>query len=143
MNYSYSNFNYRDHHWFSSIEEEFDKYIVYVHSMSREVFEIVPRKIDNKQVLIHFVQYRDFDPNSIANYVYTLNQVEEKTDLKKVITNLKKDCSSSILEEIFYEVHDGDNSVTNQSWKHPKIREQLEKLYNEYGFELMYNNIDY
>jgi hypothetical protein len=51
-------------------------------------------------------------------------------------------CGSNIMQDIFYEVHDKENAVTNLSAKFPDVRKSMEKLYAQYGFDLIYENMD-
>src|SRR5678816_1186715 len=64
------------------------------------------------------------------------------SDLCKEIDRLEKMCGSNCLQDIFYEVHDGRNAVTNLSSKYPEVRAALERLYNEYGFDVIYEELD-
>jgi hypothetical protein len=47
----------------------------------------------------------------------------------------------NLLENIFYEVHDGKNSITEYSAMVPQLREEMEKLYHIYGFDVLYEEL--
>jgi hypothetical protein len=64
------------------------------------------------------------------------------TGLCKELDRLEKQCGSNCLQDIFYEVHDGRNAVTNNSARYPEVRSSLEKLYKEYGFDVIYEELD-
>lgn len=58
------------------------------------------------------------------------------------LDRLEKQCGSNILQDIFYEIHDKHNAVTNLSAKFPEVRRGLEKLFNQYGFDVIYEELD-
>jgi hypothetical protein len=63
-------------------------------------------------------------------------------DLCKELDRLEKICGSNALQDIFYEVHDGKNAVTNLSNRYPDVRKSLEQLYQDYGFDVIYEELD-
>lgn len=62
--------------------------------------------------------------------------------LENELDRLEKACGSNTLQDIFYEIKDAHNAVTNLSARFPEVRTALEKLYNEYGFDVIYENLD-
>lgn len=62
--------------------------------------------------------------------------------LENELTRLEKACGSNALQDIFYEIRDAHNAVTNLSARYPDVREALEKLYEQYGFDVIYENLD-
>lgn len=62
--------------------------------------------------------------------------------LENELTRLEKVCGSNALQDIFYEIRDAHNAVTNLSARYPDVREALEKLYDQYGFDVIYENLD-
>lgn len=62
--------------------------------------------------------------------------------LEDELTRLEKSCGSNALQDIFYEIRDAHNAVTNLSARYPDVREALEKLYEQYGFDVIYENLD-
>lgn len=62
-------------------------------------------------------------------------------DLCKELDKIERQVGSNIMQDIFYEIHDGKNAVTNLSAKYPEARSSMEKLYNEYGFDVIYEEI--
>ncbi len=75
--------------------------------------------------------------------------VEEEKSLQylqRELDRLEKLCGSNTLQDIFYECHDEDiapgSSVTNLSGRYPEVRERVEKLYNLYGFDVIYEELD-
>jgi hypothetical protein len=63
-------------------------------------------------------------------------------DLCKELDRLERMCGSNALQDIFYEVHDGRNAVTNLSARYPDVRKSLEQLYQDYGFDVIYEELD-
>lgn len=72
------------------------------------------------------------------------SEEEEKSILylQKELDKLEKMCSSYTLNDIFYEIQDGKNAVTNMSARYPEVRQRLEKLYSMYGFDVIYEELD-
>jgi hypothetical protein len=58
------------------------------------------------------------------------------------LSRLEKICGSNTLQDIFYEIHDGKNAVTNLSDRYPLIKGSLQSLYDEYGFDVIYEELD-
>jgi hypothetical protein len=58
------------------------------------------------------------------------------------IDRLERICGSNILQDIFYEIQDGKNAVTNLSAKFPEVRTRMQKLYDKYGFDIIYEELD-
>jgi hypothetical protein len=62
--------------------------------------------------------------------------------LETELFRLEKLCGSNTLQDIFYEIKDQLNAVTNLSARYPEVRSALEKLYDQYGFDVIYENLD-
>ncbi len=132
------------------------RYVVYVNRMSLDVLNQVPDNCSDKQVLCHFVSSRFGKPAVVpvrAPEIEIPVYVEEEepslptieVDLGALSTELErleKLCSSNILQDIFYEVHDGKNAVTNLSARYPQVRTAMERLYQTYGFDVIYEEMD-
>ena len=63
-------------------------------------------------------------------------------DLCKELDRLERISGSNALQDIFYEIHDGKNAVTNLSARYPEVRTSLERLYQDYGFDVIYEELD-
>ena len=72
------------------------------------------------------------------------SEEEEKSirHLQTELDRLEKQCGSYTLNDIFYEIQDGKNAVTNMSARYPEVRTRLEKLYDQYGFDVIYEELD-
>ncbi len=143
--------------WFKGTgKDQYGRHIVYCSRMDYLTISKIPDKIDGKQVVFHY-HYPQL------NYVYheplTIKQVEPKAKpapkveeievsvpdidyLIKELDQLEKMCGTNILDAIFYEVHDRHNAVTNLSEKYPLVRDKMEELYTEFGFDLIYEEMD-
>lgn len=62
--------------------------------------------------------------------------------LQNELESLEKICGSYTLQDIFYEVQDGKNAVTNMSARYPEVRQSMEKLFDQYGFDVIYEEMD-
>ena len=79
-----------------------------------------------------------------------IDPIEEEKSLRHLqneLERLEKICGSYSLQDIFYEVHDanltsGRNTVTNLSARYPEVRKALDKLYDQYGFDVIYEELD-
>lgn len=58
------------------------------------------------------------------------------------LDRLEKLCGSNVLQDVFYEVHDGENAVTNLSARYPEVRRRVQKIYDKYGFDVIYEELD-
>lgn len=132
--------------------------VAYVHLMNREIETLVPLKVDGWDVRAHFVgsantlstAEKKSAPLSTAHpvapvVVQLLQEEPEFTttlDIHNEIWKLRRVCGKENLTDIFYEIHDGDDAVTNHSEQFPLVREKLQSLYNEFGFDLLFEEID-
>lgn len=157
---------YKGKDWFYDTGyDQFGRPVVYVNYECHETLHDLPDKFQNKQLLVHFAasvkaQASDFfvspktdNPHLFRSVLDDLDHITSSEDeerelelsvsvLTDELDSLEKICGSNILGEIFYEVHDGHNAVTNLSAKFPNIRERMQKLYDKYGFDIIYEEID-
>lgn len=153
----------KDKDWFYDIGfDQYGRYAVYVKYMNMETMTFIPPVVGGKQVVVHFAasktasrdQFVD-DKSAPMSYLKDkiielkeLPTIEDKEDEENLcylissLDKLEKQCGSFTLQEIFYEIHDGKNAVTNMSDRFPDVRKQLETLYNIYGFDVIYNEMD-
>jgi hypothetical protein len=140
----------KDKPWFSDVATDASgRYIVYANYIDLEVLTFVPRTFENKQVLVHFASYRR------ANQEYWLNtpnttapafsHAVEEDDVDFLIDELERlenKTNIDIVTSIFYEIVDGDDAITDLSSKYPDIRKRIEKLYNTFGVDVLYDQLD-
>lgn len=151
----------KDKEWFCDVGlTDSNKPVVYVHHMSLDIFDIIIS--ESKALLlehphIHFSTGLSLDK---SRYVTDLTKPKISWDdgpepdfdsepetfdislLTEEVSKLRKVCGDNILSDIFYEVHDGKNAITNLSVKFPEVREALNHLYVEYGFDLIYEQVE-
>lgn len=138
--------------WFDSVGfDKYGRYVVYTKIINQDIMSLVIQKYNNKQVLLAFDHAK---PGTKNKYINVINLSKEDSDniftdeldLNKLINSLnrlKKACKISILENIFYEIHDGKNALTNLSKRYPSVRRELEELFNVYGFDLIYEYCEF
>lgn len=146
--------------WFHSVgTDQYGRLVVYIKFMNHETLNDIPDRVDGKQVMVHFAssmtasrdQYtedltkRKAPEPTLQEELDSVAEVESPVDLSELtneLDKLEKVCGSNILQDIFYEVHDGHNAVTNLSARYPVVRESLERLYSQYGFDIIYEEMD-
>jgi len=136
--------------WYDSVGlDRYNRYVVYVNLINKEVMETVRDSLNGKQVLIAYAHSK---PNALKNKYITsydfsnyrcFDQEEPDLDfLSCELDRLEKFCDNNILCEVFFEVHDRKNAVTNLSKKFPEVRKTMEKLYDIYGFDILYDELE-
>lgn len=146
---------YEDRAWYEDVGlDQYGRYVVYVGFMNKETMTDIVSELDHKQVIVSFyvnktVTREQFISNPTKTYVadsFILDDLEEEDKsifhLQKELDNLEKICGSFTLQDIFYEIQDGKNAVTNMSLRYPEVRKGLERLYDQYGFDVIYDEID-
>lgn len=153
---------YKDKEWFHSVgSDQYGRYVVYVHHMCEDNLRNVVDNVGKIQVLVHFAGSLFLDKDKYVNRiggptipalviekepenVVELNDDEEKSllHLQNELERLEKICGSYTLQDIFYEIQDGKNAVTNLSARYPEVRKGLEKLFQIYGFDVIYEELD-
>ena len=137
--------------WFLDLVCENKTLYVFVSQMDLNFIANTPHYIDGFRVLFHFKEKPTYKVEIKNSYHvddesspdYDLNENKFDYDFVGVLEDLKTRCPINILIDIFYEVHDGKNAVTNYAKKYPEVFIDLEKLYMKYGFDLLYEEIDY
>src|SRR5271166_744390 len=130
--------------WFHEIGVEDNRYIVYVSYMDQSQDSIIPdRAPDGKQILCHFVssmtvakdKFLDLTSPTMENVLVdeceflSKSDVDDLEQFQKELGELQKICGSHTLQEIFFEIKDQENAVTNMTIRFPEVRKELEKLY--------------
>lgn len=158
--------------WFYDVgTDKYGRLVVYTTESNEETLRQIPDRVDGIQVLVHFASSKlarpeNFispqpPPMAIPSVVigdeiaedeeYLDDDMEELPshflnadleDLTRELDRLEKICGSNILQDIFYEIHDGKNSVTNLSARYPDVHRSLKQLYDDYGFDVIYEEMD-
>lgn len=127
--------NFKNYSWFDGVgTDKYGRNIVYVKSMSQEVFNSVPTMLGGKQVLIHYSSSRDVN---IKNYKSNLYD-ELEVNIKKLCAEFDLD----LVEDIFWELKEGNMSITNVKDQHPILTSSLQKIYDTEDFDKIMEIID-
>ena len=155
---------YSSYDWYDSVGlDKYKRYVVYVTTMNLEVMQAVQQTLEGKQVLI---SYANSKPENLKKYTTEIDwnrpsfalllpvevpseelllDEDSIIDVEELIIELdrlEKVCGSNGLQSIFYEVHDGKNAVTNLGSKYPEVKKDMQKLYDQYGFDIIYDELD-
>lgn len=147
--------------WFHSVgTDQYGRLVVYIKHTTHETLNDIPDRVDGKQVMVHFASSLTASKNQYTEDLTvrkapeptlqeTMDEVSEvelpPVDLSELtgeLDRLEKVCGTHILQDIFYEIHDGNNAVTNLSVRYPVVRESLDRLYVQYGFDIIYEEMD-
>jgi hypothetical protein len=148
--------------WFYEAVAEARRYVVYVTYMNSTQDTIIPDFVQGHQVVVHFASSAPDTKSEYVNkpqpnspfervlpkeveplYVTETPQLPLSTqDLTDELDRLERICGTNILGEIFFERHDGFNAVTNLSSKYPEVRKGIDALYDQYGFNSIYDELE-
>lgn len=133
--------------WFSGIEvDKFNRIVVYVNYLSRVILETVPDTHNGVHVLTHFASSKKATRDSFVEKLQFFKDPEPEPELSLELLSRELDrlsdvCGWETLGELFLEVHDGDNAVTNFSSVFKSVSNDLSRLYNLYGYDVMANEL--
>jgi hypothetical protein len=138
--------------WFCDAEvDTLGRFVVYVDRMDIPFIESTPDRIGGYHVLFHFVASQPIskEPPVVAplvkNEPIILPKEVYDEDLAYLVfelDRLEKICGANILADLFFESHDNKNAVTNLTAKFPDIRKCVDSLYETYGFDIIYENLE-
>jgi hypothetical protein len=142
--------------WFFDAEPDHNHAVVYVKFSNQEVMRAIPDKVEGIPVLMHFALSKISNSNQyITNAgmpkfatpepkveILVIDEplpkgVERAEYLTDELDRLSEICGDNVLQDIMFEVHDGKNAITNLSAKYPEVREEMEQLYEEFGFDAL------
>jgi len=147
----------KDNPWFYTVKKDrYKTIIVYTLWQSKEILTTIPEYIEDYRVLVHFAgsliekplvktaalgSYKSCEPLETIPSPAPATELDINVLIKE-LDRLEKVCGSHTLQDIFYEVQDGKNAVTDMSKRYPEVRDSLEKLFVTYGFDVIYEEID-
>ena len=142
----------KDKPWFYDLKA-FDprRIVVYTTYQSGDILREIPDEVGGRQVLVHFAPRSKPStstvlsslPSKTSEYIESIPPSELNiNELVDELDKIEKMCGSRTLQDIFYEIHDGKNAVTDMSKRYPEVRSRLEKLFDVYGFDVIYEEID-
>lgn len=148
----------KDKPWFHSMETDSSgRIVIYAAYIDKEVEASVPAVWEGKQVLMHFASAKlatrekfTNNPNAPgATLKAYVPDVDVSDDAEPDIANLTAELefleslyNTEALSDIFFEIKDQHNAVTDLSKRYPDARKSLEKLYDTYGFDVLFNEMD-
>jgi hypothetical protein len=147
--------------------DKYGRIVVYANWLNKDIYPLVPTQLEGHQVLLHFAASKTATRDQFVSQpnapgatlkAYVPDEVVEPDDIDDVVgpeeeeksllhlqnelERMEKICGSGTLQHIFYEIQDGKNAVTNMSVRYPNVRSGMEKLYEQYGFDVIYEEID-
>lgn len=135
--------------WFYDVgTDSFNRPVVYVKTMSSSIFSDIRNQYQDPNLLIYYSSYAQCNKERYVSVLSNSNSSsssEEELDMNYLIAEtlyLKSLCKKQILQDIFFEVHDKENSVTNFSKDFPEVKSIVEELYNMYGYDLLYEKLE-
>lgn len=138
---------FKNQSWFHSVGlDEFNRPTVYAKFISPEIEKSVPRELDGKQVMLHFSATKTLTRDSFVNDKTKIQfsdsslEIEDLSilELQNKLDELSDLYSFSDIKDVFWEVHDGINAVTSVAKMFPSLKNELQKLYDEFGFDVLY-----
>ena|ERR1700722_14729619 len=140
---------YQHKDWFADVgTDPFGRVVVYVSRMNYETLHDIPDYVGDKQVVVHFNASNKATREQFTNQIGPIYKTpivepeEELTALQHALDELELICGSHNLQDIFYEIHDQNNAITDVSSKYPKVREVMEILFDQYGFDVIYEELE-
>jgi hypothetical protein len=157
---------YSSYDFFDSVGlDQYGRYIVYVHFMNETVYSTVQKTLDGKQVNLWFANSKPEVVKQKYNTILTLSDlrphytvIEQKptlpepevfdntdlnmSELSGELDRLERVCGVRILGEIFFEVHDGHNALTDYRKQYPDVFKRLQILYDDFGFDVLYEELE-
>lgn len=119
--------------WFETASIKDETIYIYVNKMTGAILESIPDKINKKNVKVHFYQSRTCCPTMYLK-TYTFENFERDFKLSKFVEENTKTYGARIMATMFYEIHDGENSLTSLKIKYPHLHIEMTNYYEEYGY---------
>lgn len=119
--------------WFESVAIKPDQIIIYSNRMGEDVFNQIPDKINNKNVKLHFYASKICNPSMYVK-TYSYENFTRDYSLFKFVKDNTDIYGRTIMASMFFEVHDGVNSVTNLKIKYPHLYVEMQNYYEEFGY---------
>jgi hypothetical protein len=150
---NYLKSSYQTKPWFHDVgEDQYGRLVLYVNNISPDNLSGIPDEVNGKRVLVHIAASKTAKREDYAHkannlpFLLTNSQVVElpSEDLEmdadhlyNELDKLKALCGQDNLSDLFYEIVDGDDAITDLSRSMPKITQRLNALYQDYGFDVI------
>lgn len=126
--------------WFVCVEELQNKFVVTVNEVNSVTNSLVPAKFAGKQVLLQNKSFKYVDKSDYINVV-DLSSVVDDGALHSLNWLLER-FSRGFLQDLVYEIHDGDDSITCFSESFPKEFDIMTYVYSKLGLDLILNYLE-
>lgn len=145
--------------WYHSVgTDKYGRHVVYIKYSCMETLKDIVDQVDGKQVMVHFGSYAEASREKFCEVLKPRFQAapepespsEEEKELaflEMEIFALKRICGEDNLVDILYEIHEKTTGqvnlhLTNVSKEFPEARVRLEKLYDKFGCDVLFNEIE-
>jgi len=134
--------------WYHSHVVEPRKVTIYVNYMNHNVLTAIPDKIGDKQTVLCFSSHvlAKADDYSFFPQVKKQEELGEQEDVTfDDLKELDYIISVAGIENtlhLFYEIHDSDDNVTQVASAFPLEAKAMAKLYDKYGFDVLYDYLE-
>lgn len=119
--------------WFESVNIKDNKVFIYVNKMSGDIFEKIPDKFNGKPVKIHYQQSKDCNSGNYLKH-YTFESLDHDFKLIEFVQKNTEIYGRRVMANMFYEIHDGENCLTNLKIKYPHLHTEMLIFYENYGY---------
>lgn len=122
--------------WFHSIDEDqFGRIVIYTKYNNDKILSEVPYIWDDKQVLTHFAAYKEASQDR-----YITSLINPLVSIREEIEWCLAYCSADDIIDLLYEIHENEEPSALGK-KYPLIKKTVQKLYDEYGFDVILDEI--
>lgn len=148
--------------WFHSVgKDQYGRHVVYIKYSCHETLNDIMDYSLGKQVMVHFASYAEASREKFSDVqkpklqappevvVVTKEETDLRDDLDFLDTEifaLKRICGEDNLVDILYEIHDPRNNTypgfTVVSKEFPEARTRLEKLYDKFGCDVLFGELE-
>lgn len=125
--------------WFVCVEEQHNKFVVTVDEINTLTNSLVPQTFAGKQVLLQNKTFKFLDKSQYVTSINMESVVDE--DALQSLKWLQERFSVDFLEDLAYEVHDGDDAVTSLNESFPKEYDIMMDIYPKLGLDLILNKL--
>lgn len=139
---------FKNKDWFAGAgTDELGRLVVYTHAMNMDTMTSIPDRLNGHYIVVHFATAMPVAKPKLSEPPqepdeYFVPGAHDIASLVKELERLERICGSHNLQDIFYEIHDGKNAVTDLRYRFPEVWGVLEPLYMKYGFDIIYEELD-
>jgi hypothetical protein len=128
--------------WFVGAEIDPDyklSVVCYVSKMNTDILKEIPEKIDDENILIHFAPYKPPPPITLDDLKKENKEIKiSDIDPESEIEHLILICGKGNLMIILDEIHNADEKKA-MSKEFEKVASQMNALYDEFGYDILFD----